>query len=316
MFVGLRHLTPIVGVITVQEVRDDGERVLVLVGETPHRVLGVDDTLTKEVLERFHLESFRADHVLRFGEPPFDRVRQGGNPPDFVLVENGSKTPLDCVAFADNDRRLGFHLMDELKAKAVAVAGTRSFDGVAGGVVSVWFGPTISDLPPKARDRNLIQPLLDEISACEPDRAALAAHADEVARAGFAETSPPVGTTGALPDGSAGFVVNFVGDATARFPNGMPFDLQLARQAEFTYSDAVAQLRRLVDRHDKDEIRHLLVTAGGPDRSGIRYPGEEALAAFVLEVSDLRITTRHLERVTLHLWSARQIADVPVERAE
>jgi hypothetical protein len=71
-------------------------------------------------------------------------------------------------------------------------------------------------------------------------------------------------------------------------------------------------LSRIVHDHDKAEIEHLLVTAGGPDRLGVRYPGEELLAAFIAEQEELAISVNHLRRLTLHLWAGRRIIDVPL----
>lgn len=46
-------------------------------------------------------------------------------------------------------RRLGIALMDHLRQRLVSGAGDRDFSGVSGCVLSVWFGATLSDLPPK-----------------------------------------------------------------------------------------------------------------------------------------------------------------------
>ena len=62
------------------------------------------------------------------------------------------------------------------------------------------------------------------------------------------------------------------------------------------------------------EIEHLLITVGGPDIDGIRYPGEEILGAFVAEGPSLTIEAEHLRSVTMHLWSAAQVIEVEVSR--
>lgn len=77
------HTLPIVGALALQGVREDGERILIINAEAPARVEGFEEPVSKETLERFHLESFRSDHVLRFGAPPFDTVVRGGEPSRF-----------------------------------------------------------------------------------------------------------------------------------------------------------------------------------------------------------------------------------------
>jgi hypothetical protein len=83
-----------------------------------------------------------------------------------------------------------------------------------------------------------------------------------------------------------------------------------------TYGSAKTNLDRIVSQHDQPQIEHLLLTAGGPDRTGMRFAGEEVIAAFLAEQPRLYIEVEHLQRVTLHLWSARRIVDVPVRPKE
>jgi len=126
---------------------------------------------------------------------------------------------------------------------------------------------------------------------------------------------PPVIETRTTPDGAAGFVANaLLGPMEgARFSTGLGFEVQLQMSLQITATSARANLDRIVHQHAKPEIKHLLLTAGGPDRGGMRFPGEEAIAALITEQPGLSVAAGYLERVTLHLWSARRIIEIAVE---
>jgi hypothetical protein len=114
--------------------------------------------------------------------------------------------------------------------------------------------------------------------------------------------------------GAAGFVVNAIVNPhpECEFPNGLPFALQLAQPEHLTASAARSNLQRLVDSHDKPEIDELVVSAGAPDRAGVRFPREEAAAAFFLGLPDCHVDATHMSRVLVHMFSSRQIAEVEV----
>ena len=287
---------------------------LIFSAENSDKVQGFEGEVDKTRLERFHLECYRADHVLQFGEAPFEEV-VAGDRPDFTVISRDEKIRLDCAALADHHRRLGFRLMDHLRERLIAGGGGRDFSGVAGCVLSVWFGARLDDLPPKRWDDSIIDPLLDAIAECKVDHAAIARLIQEVAARGFPQVLPPVIATGKTPDESAGFTANALLAPTegARFSTGLGFEIQLHLPEQVTYSSARANLNRIVNQHDQPQIEHLLLTAGAPDRTGTRFPGEEVIAGFLAEQPGFSVETEHLQRVTLHLWSTRRIVDVPVE---
>lgn len=311
---GLFHTLPVIGALTMEGTTQEGERVLIVTAEQPDRVAGFDDEISKDVLERFHLECFRADHVLSLGKSPWDLVERGDDPPDFVVTSGDTYRGVDCAALADHHRRLGYVLMDHLRDRLKAGAGARDFSGVAGCVLSVWFGPTLSDLPPKRWDDSIIDPLLDEIAACRVDHEAVARLNVEIAERGFPQVMPPVVATGSI-GADAGFVANVVlGPAEGvRFSTGLGFDVQLSRPAELTAAKALQMVQRIVRAHDQPTIEELILTAGGPDRRGVRYPGEEAVAAFLLSQGAVKVTAEHLRAVAVHLWFARRIEYVELE---
>lgn len=316
MVVGIPPGFVVFGCSCLSGVTEDGERTIILAMEQPERLASFPERVDKNVLERFHLERFRSDYLLRNGTVPFNSVQDGGDPPDFIVSNDHGVSGLDCVVMAQQQRRTAYQLLAHLEQRLDAVSGDRDFSGVAGCVVSIWFGENLAELPPRRTDDSIIEPLLDELENATVDHQAIDALLATVAASGFPEILPPVITQGTTPDGSAGFVANrLVAPAHAgQIPGGRGFQIGLHTPQQWRESELQAQLQRITSDHDKPEIEHLLVTAGGPDPNGIRYPGEEAYAAFLVERDDLMISAEHLTQVTLHLWSTGEIVDIKVRR--
>lgn len=47
----------------------------------------------------------------------------------------------------------------------------------------------------------------------------------------------------------------------------------------------------------------------------MRFPGEEAIAAFTANQPNVGFEAKHLDRVTLHLWASRRIVEIAVTSA-
>jgi hypothetical protein len=180
---GFFHTLPIVGVLFLEGTTANGEPTLVITAENPDRTHGFDGEVEKTRLERFHLECYRADHVLQFGAAPFEDV-VAGDRPDCTVTAEGRQVRLDCAALADHHRRLGYQLMDHLRKRLIAGGGGRDFSGVTGCLLWVWFGEKLDELPPKRWDDSIIEPLLDAIAECEVDHAAVARLNQEIADRG------------------------------------------------------------------------------------------------------------------------------------
>jgi hypothetical protein len=120
--------------------------------------------------------------------------------------------------------------MNHLRERLIAGGGGRDFSGVAGCLLSVWFGEKLDELPPKRWDDSIIEPLLDAVADCKVDHAAIARLTQEIAERGFPQVLPPVIETGKTPDESAGFVANAVLGPTegVRFSTGLGFEVQTA----------------------------------------------------------------------------------------
>jgi hypothetical protein len=94
---GFFHTLPVFGAMFLGGTTADGEPMLMFSAENPDKIQGFDGAVDKGQLERFHLECYRADHVLQFGDPPFEEVAAGDRP-DFTVTAGGQQVRLDCAA--------------------------------------------------------------------------------------------------------------------------------------------------------------------------------------------------------------------------
>jgi hypothetical protein len=298
---------------------DNGEPMLHLVTEQPERVAGFEREVSKQILERLHLEKFRFDYLLRRGAIPFDDVRSGDDPPDFILITRGAEARLDCAALTIQHRRRAYDRFRRLTERLAAGAGRRDFSGLKGTAVAVWFGERMEQEPPGRSDDALVDPLLDMLADATVDRDAHRRLMEEVDKAHGLPQQLPQGflTEGSTPDRGVGFFANVVCEPEQAEdilgPAG--FSIALHMPQPLTLDDVRAELERLTLKHDKPEIESLLVTAGGPDRNGIRYPAEELVAAQLAEGGDLALEAQHIQEVFLHLWGSCDVSDVDVLRS-
>jgi hypothetical protein len=292
----------------------------VLASEQPDQLPGFTGVVSKETLERFHLERLRADLLLRTGVVPFEAVERGADPskpPDFLVETPAGLTRLDLAALARADRRNGYRLFAHLQRRLERSAGIRDFSGVAGCAVLVWFGATLSDLPPKRSDDDIVDELLDLIASAQVDHDAHGRMMAEVAIRGFPPHFPPIVASGSTTNREAGFSTNVIlpPERATEIPGGLGFQLQFHMPLTIMKSEVLAEFQRVTKSHDQPEIDHLVITPGAPDRSGLRYPAEEAIAALLFEEEPPRVIATYLRRVTAHLWSRCEAIEIAVEKA-
>ncbi len=292
---------------------EGGEEFILLAHEVPERVHSED--VSKGVLERLHLERFRYDYVRLHGASPFEAVVLGADPPDFVVSTDKDSQRWDVASFALETRRMKLHLFERLVDRLATGTEGRDFSGLAGTVVSVWFGENLDQLPPRRSDDGLVTPLLDLLASTRVDQAAVLANREAIAREGGLPARIVDGaiTTASTEDRAAGFIANVVCSPEESIAQLGSHGFQVTPHfpEQIALSDATGLLQRIVADHDKPEIETLLVTAGGPDRRGIRYPGEELVAAFLSERA-VGLRARHLSAVTLHLWASGAIHEIPL----
>jgi hypothetical protein len=294
----------------------DGEPFLGLGMQIPQRHPGFTARVDKERLERFQLERFSADFVLREGTPPFEHVQVGGNPPDFLVQTfDGRSEQVDLAALPLQDWRTASRLFQQLLEKLQCGAPGHDLSNLAGCDVDVSFNQ-LAGLPPKKTDSTLVEPLLHAMSEIRIDWEVWRTYNAKL------QSGPPavgdqvptgyMGTT-TTPDEEAMLTVNGVVDPlTPGVPPNGPVNVQFNMTMQFTATEALALMQRLVTQHDKPQIDHLIIHVGAPDVDGWWYPAEEILARFVLERADVAVQATHMERVTVHLWQPAELVDIPV----
>src|SRR4051794_27222194 len=116
---------------------NEGEKVSVPFLDTPIQIAA--QFPSKEALERAQLEKYRLDYLLRFGSIPFEDVSRGDDPPDFLVIRNGSPYGIDCAALTVQRKRTAEALFSKLINK-VAGGDITSLHHLAGTEVMIWFG--------------------------------------------------------------------------------------------------------------------------------------------------------------------------------
>lgn len=310
-----------IGAMFLGTLDPSGEPGIVVAFEQPQTAPGFTSPVQKEVLERSHLERFRHDHLLRRGAVPFEDVKRGGDPPDFVVKTTHGEERLDCAILANESRRRAHHLFAVLRQRLFDGAGGRSFAGIAGTLAAVSFGSQLDELPPRRTDDSIVDDLLDALSEAIVDRQVHESLMEQVVQSGgFPQQLPPGAITqGSTPDGVATFVANVLypeNRIPPNLPGGLPFLLQLHFPQRVTRGEVETELQRLATKHDKGRIQHLLVSSGAPNREGICFPAEETFARLLFEGAAVNaVTTTHISKVSLHLWSAAEAFDIPISRS-
>src|SRR5215210_5626213 len=93
----------------------EGEPFIRIALQVPQAQPGFTKRLGKEHLERYQLERYRADRVLRDGTTPFEAVSVGNNPPDFVVgTADGRAVQVDLAALPLEDWRNASRLFQRL----------------------------------------------------------------------------------------------------------------------------------------------------------------------------------------------------------
>jgi hypothetical protein len=287
-----------IGALSLGIETPDSEQGIILAFDNGQNVFGPDVRLDKPTLERVHLERYRSDYAMRHGHFPFEGVGIGADPPDFEIQTPDGWKRLDCMVLPFEDRRMAHALFSRLRDKLVAEQ--RDFSKIADCWVQIWFNVG-RGLPPKQGDQETVDQLITLLEGAEIDRAAIAAATAEIMMSGFPQHLPEATMPRQTADGSAGVHIapQAEGWASATgtpFATALGFECGLAMSTTWVVSDFDAELQRVLVQHDQPEIQQALVTIGGPDKAGIRYPGEDVLVDFLSTPRPLAIGPfEHLE---------------------
>jgi hypothetical protein len=293
----------------------EGESVIIPFFDTP--VQTASPFPSKESLERAQLEKYRLDYLLRFGKVPFEDVRCGDNPPDFLVTRHATAYGVDCAALALQKKRNAEALFTKLIQK-VAADDSASLQHLNGTHVTIWFkeDTELPPRPPRVANTSTAQELIEALEYVDVDRDQIARTTAEIAEHGWPETLPVLLDGLAVVDKERfGFQVEPVNNWQPSEPLSAQLGFGVSLSFPLMIQDVRAEMKRLVSDHDNGRIEQLLVSIGGPNRDGICFPAEHILGSFLKEEPIEPVSAQHIGQVTAHIWTSGELFDVPVRRS-
>jgi hypothetical protein len=265
----------------------------------------IGDPLAKETVERLHLERYRTDRLLATGEMPYETLDVGDDPPDFVAPQDDSRIGVDATQLTASGR-IGAQAQFERIRRAVLAAPRADFTHLRGHLLYLWFRDA-AGLGLPHREAEAVAEVVAALHEYRPDTSwtAVSPIIDGLPDQ-LGETDMQTTTSGCTF-----YAVELQGAVpSSQFFGVTGFEMALAFQTEHPVETAWSELSRLVDRHDKPEIDHLIVTVGGPNRRGLSYPSEAMLLDVALESGLPELAPRHLSKVVIHSWTDGRIFEV------
>jgi hypothetical protein len=278
-----------------------GESVLIVAGEMPIHLFPWGEDVSKEKLEELHLAKFATDYCIATGRRRYHQLRRGAEPPDFVASLDGRELSIDCIQFALATRRKAQGLFSSVR-RAVRTAGPDNFEHLNGLLVYVWVDTPKQqlDLPLRHSEQQELVKALAEFR--------FSSEMGQTLGSGVPDQAPEMGIQQS-PAGWRFYATPIISAApSSLFFIEMGFELAFNYPTEHVASDAWAEFERLILQHDKGTADELIVTIGGPDRSGYIYPGEEVLFEFMLSEGAMpKLSPQYVKTVFTHGWESGRI---------
>jgi hypothetical protein len=260
--------------------------------------------LSKNAVERLHLHRYCTDRLYIDGQLPYDNIMAGDDPPDFsAVLPDGSRVGVDVTQLAVASRLAAQAQFEQVQA-AVLDCPMAEFSHLRGHFLYMWFTDPPGDGRPH-RELESIAGILDALRVYQPDTS----WAEQTIRPPGVSLDSDVQTA----SGCCFYAVKMLDAVPASsFYEASGFELVLAYQSTHSVSSSMKELRRLVDKHDKPEIQHLVITVGGPKANGVAYPSESVLfdTAIQLGYPRLEPTPKHLSKIILHVWRDGRVIEV------
>lgn len=234
-------------------------------------------------------------------------VRAGpdpNEPPDLIIRHSsGREIRVEHTSLSLPQRREAWQGLRALRSK-LRLEGPRRFRALRGHLVYLWFSADTSlglDRPPSARGTSTLDTLVEVLASHRPD--------------------PRKMTFSDLPQSLSGHDLGWADTAAARFyalPSDLPpspfallmgFEFGLAFTTLHTRTQIRTAIAEAVKRKDRPENDWLLVTAGGPGKTGEAFYSEEVVAEFLTDTA-LQVDPDHLQRVLLHRWMTGDVWEI------
>lgn len=278
-------------------VKSSGINKVIINHEWPIPLLYLEKDLSKKEVENLHLQRFITDYFLVTGKIEYSNIIPGdeNNPPDFFCNFNEKSISIDCVQFTIRNRRTVNALFGKIKSKILNVH-RNYFSHLRGYIIYTWFDN--NSYPHKAQDKNAIEQIIEMLKTVKSNPKQLLIPWGELP-----EQAPDIGAV--KTEKGCGFypIPMLRGYPVTRFFNLTGFEMALSYTSAHSQEEGWIELRRLIQDHDKKEIKHLLITVGGPSKDGLVFLADETLTYFMLEDSIPKLETAYLETIILHIWT-------------
>lgn len=262
--------------------------------------------LSKSEKEELHLARFCTDYALACGQEYCNAIASGQNPPDFVCAQDVGSVNVDCAQFTLGERRKALQMFESLRQR-VLESNVR-FSNLRGYMVYVWFERHTNQgtaLPHHPTEEAQIDSLLDALTQCKPDPNRLVIPSENLPA-----QAPSLGLI-RTEHGAIFYVVPFTSGAPSTdFFARCGFELGLAFTSRHDREEVWEELRRIISKHDKEQIDHLVISSGAPNEKGLVYLAEDALVQFAFEQGVQQVAPKHLKVIYLHVWSAGAIVQL------
>jgi hypothetical protein len=257
-------------------------------------------------LELTHVTQYRADLTALTGRDDYvDAAEQPhSDPPDLVMqTTSGDRVGVDMTSLVDGlRRRLEANANELLSGLYLRMPDCPRLDGW-----SIQISQPDSDArPPKLLDREIVSELLPALLAMEPR--------DHQVVLSFPLPDHLSVTPLRLPSGIE--VLAYPGSSGQPRGGGSRFDLRYTHPNRVTAVQAADELVRIVTEHDKPSVQELVVTIGGPSRSGLVHPADWMFLDLVKDQPTQHSREEHhpwryLRKVRVHDWRTGEIVDLP-----
>lgn len=246
------------------------------------------------------LRRFSTDQALATGGiHAFSDIREGQDPPDAVAVTSEGDLGVESTVLSVPGRRAAHALFGQVRRQLAATT-PPAFARLAGWMVYIWFDEPdgTGHRPPRANDHDAARELVEALAAYEPSP-------EQMMVSHLPQEQAPMPPLSSTSSGARFYAVPMQQAApTSVLFSMLGFEIGLAYTTVLSAQEAWAEVQRLVDQHDQDGVDLLLISAGAPDRDGVIYPGEEAMAQLLLEHPlGLARSPQHIASVVLHQWS-------------
>jgi hypothetical protein len=290
-------------------VDDPTSKQLVIVSEwpIPHWAV-ISDRLPQETVERMHLDRYCTDQLIRTGNLPYASLVPGANPPDFKAIDaHGKSVGVDATRLTTSGR-IGAQEQFERIRRALLEEPRVDFAHLRGHLIHVWFMDDAGDIGLPHRKPHQVHEVIQALRGYTPE-------VSWTNRPGVVKDGMPeeLGETDIqkTPSGCSFYARELLGATpSTSFFAATGFELALSFQSEHAHDAAWTELARLVARHDKPEIDHLIVTVSGPNERGLSYPSEAVLLDAALGAGTPSLQPSHLSQVVLHSWTDGRVIEV------